>query len=265
MSVLDVLERELFPVGLNVLGVADPKLYDAEVPESRHADVLFPGTKSIIVLGSGGGALWNSLLEDLRRNPRGLFDEQHPFDAFSQKQVSRVDTLLGEVPRQWFFASGMAEIHLDFRVLAHVAGLGSESRLKLLMHPVYGLWSGLRAACFTHEVLPYNEPGGTDFCTDCDSPCITACHGGALEGGSWSVDRCTAFHHESNECESICHSRMACPVAVEHRYPPEERAYHYNRKLGREWIRAQLNVSDDPYEGLGPHWGTWKAKVDVTK
>jgi epoxyqueuosine reductase QueG len=249
--------------GLNLTGVASAAAWDAVMPPARQADLLLPGTRSILVFGSGGGALWDALLADLRRDPRGLTEEAHPLDAFVQRRVRAADGLLGGTPRRWFWTSADADVHLDFRLLANLAGLGAQSRMGLLIHPRWGTWVGLRAACFLTEEVSAATPVPADVCAGCPAPCVTACPGNAFPKGRWDVDSCGAFHFAASTCERSCVARTACPVGE--RYSPEEIAYHMHRASGREWLRAHLGIPPgaDRFEGVGPHWGDWRARVDV--
>lgn len=260
------LREELRASGLNAWGVAPVEAWDAAVGPERRSAALLPGARSILVLGSGGGALWDALLAELRADPRRLAEEAHPLDAFVERRVRQADAELGERPRRWFFAAASAELHLDFRVLASLAGLGRRSRLGLLLHPEYGVWLGLRAACFLTEPLAPTGPLSGDPCEACPAPCIPACPGEAFPGGHWHVDPCSAFHAASPACTSSCAARSACVASPHARYDADEYLYHYDRARGRARLRELVGLAeaDDAFEGVGPHWQTWRRKVRVT-
>jgi hypothetical protein len=262
---LDTAQDILAVLGLNLHGVVDAERYDDLVGKDRRSSTLFPGTKSVWVIGSGGATLWEGFLAALHEDPTRLYTQPHPFDAHVRRCVATADPSLGGSPHRWFHATADADVHLDFRVLAQLAGLGSESRLGLLIHPEFGPWLGLRAACFLTEYVP--ETGSMEFdpCPPCDAPCVSACPANALGAGRWDVDICGGFHVTDTDCDSTCHARLACPVGTVHRYPEAERVYHYNRAKGRVWLREQLGLSADVdgFEGSGPYWESWRAKVDV--
>lgn len=263
MQPVEALRAALTEAGLDVQGVADAAAWDAAVPATRTTAALHPGTRSILCVGNGAGRLWEGFLADLRRDPRGLTDHADPLDAYVRRRVREADALLGDVPRRWFWAAADADLHIDFRLLAGLAGLGVQSRLGLLIQRERGTWIGLRAACFLPIDLP-SDPAVTDHpCDGCPAPCVAACPGGAFPQGRWEVDACSRFHQESTVCERSCAARLACPVGADRRYAPEQYAYHSHRESGRRWLRAQLGVETDPFEGSGPYWGTWKARVDV--
>lgn len=260
----------LAPTGLNVYGVADPAAWDALSPPARQSAALLPGTRAILVFGSGGPTLWRQFVADLERHPAHLTHEADPLDAYVRRVVgvanAALDTEEGPpVARRWFFAAPDEPTPLDFRLLAHLAGLGGRSRLGLLLHPRYGTWLGLRAACYTTAAVPHDAPDEADPCAGCAAPCVSACPGSAFPGGTWSVERCSAFHATSPRCNDGCASRLACPAGIEERYDDAAIQYHYNREAGRARLRAHLGIpaSDDRHAGIGPHWGDWKERVDV--
>lgn len=261
----EALTTALLASGLNLSGVADAAAWDARMQPARRTDALLPGARSILVFGNGGGALWDALLADLRRDPRGLTEEEHPVDAFVRRAVAAADPLLGDVRRRWFWASAEADLHIDFRMLAAMAGMGVQSRLGLLIHPAWGTWIGLRAACFLEADLPASPPASAEPCDGCPAPCVSACVGAAFPRGQWDVDSCSRFHREADACERSCASRLACPVGIDRRYSPEHYAYHAHRVSGRAWLREHLGLPPgaDRFEGVGPHWGDWRARVDV--
>ncbi len=259
------LTTRLAAAGLDLSGVASASAWDAQMAPARRTDALLPGARSIVVFGNGGSALWDSFLADLRRDPRGLTEESDPLDAYVRRLVTSADPLLGDVPRRWFWSAANVDLHIDFRLLAGLAGLGVQSRLGLLIDPTWGTWIGLRAACFLAADLPTSAPAAVDPCAACPAPCLAACPGDAFVDGRWAVDRCVRFHQDDDRCERSCASRLACPVGADRRYRPEHYAYHAHRASGRRWIRAHLGLPEgaDPYEGVGPFWGDWRKRVDV--
>lgn len=259
------VSRALDTAGLNLRGVASVPAWDAQMAPARRSDALLPGARSILVFGNGGGALWDAFVRDLERDPRGLTEEAHPLDAYVRRSVAAADPAFGAAPRRWFWATAEADLHIDFRLLAGMAGLGVQSRLGLLLHPTWGTWVGLRAACFLAADLPASEPVTESPCDGCPAPCVSACVGAAFPEGRWDVDHCARFHREDDRCERTCASRLACPVGADRRYAPEHYAYHAHRSSGRAWLRSHLGLPPgaDRFEGVGPHWGDWRARVDV--
>jgi hypothetical protein len=242
--------------GLNRWGVVGAEAYDDNASEGLGTADLAPWSRSILVLASGGPALWADMLEAMHLDPRRLTDEAHPLDAHVTRLTDAAP--MGGIRHQWFLATATAPVQLDFRTLAVLAGIGSPSRLGLVIDPELGPWMGLRAACFVDVLLPASSPA-PDVCDGCSAPCMGACPAGALSSGQWDVTTCASYHRDSTDCAQTCHSRMACPVGVSHRYSDLERVYHYDRAAGRVALRAALGIKDgdDRFSGVGPHWGDW--------
>src|SRR5690242_11477907 len=95
---LTALEEALAPAGLNAVGVADPARWDASVPEPRRAERLSAGTRAIVVVGSGGPALFRAFEAAVRADPGALTRAPHPLDAFVRRAIEAADARLGEAP-----------------------------------------------------------------------------------------------------------------------------------------------------------------------
>ncbi len=253
---LDTLQATLSSGGLNHIGVVPVKRYTGQ--GALGVGRLAPGARSIVVVGSGGPALWSHLMQELSDHPEFLTETLHPLDSCVRRVVETTSPLFEGIGHRWFFAAAQSEVHLDFRTLAVQSGLGASSRLGLVLHPDFGPWMGLRAACFVDLVLA-ESPGVESPCVGCPAPCGPACPGDAFPGGEWDVGTCASFHGVSERCAASCASRMACPVGTAHRYDDLELTYHYNRREGRKLLRAALGIADecDEHEGVGPHWGGW--------
>jgi len=258
--------QALAPSGLNVVGVADPARWDALAGPAHQSGVLLPGARAFLVVGNGGSAFWEAFLADLEAEPGHLIDDPNPLDSFARRSVLAADAALDGIPRRWFWAAMDTDVHLDFRVLARLAGFGAGGRLGLLMHPVHGPWLGLRAACLVAADLPRAVPSEADPCAGCPAPCVAACPGGAFPTGRWQVDACSSFKLAGPVCEGTCHARVACPAGAGSRYPAEQLRYHSHRASGRAWLRSRLGVPEgaDRFAGDGPWWGDWRSRVDVS-
>jgi ferredoxin len=247
-----LIER-LAQTGLNAAGVADGAPYRA----------LLPGCRSVLVFASGGGALWRHFTAAIRAEPAALTGEQHPLDAFVRRALERADPA-PPASRRWIRCAADEPEPIDFRTLALRAGLGWPSALGLVLHPTWGPWLGLRAACFTREPLPPTPPPpGPGPCAGCAAPCATACPAGAVAlpfrpggTGGWQVRVCATWNAETGACARSCAAREACPVGAAHRYAPLERHYHQDRRSGRSALAAALGIADER-EGIGPDWRRW--------
>ena len=240
--------------GLNHWGVVTAEVYEHGAKPGLKIAEIAPGTKSILVVGNAGPAFWDVFSADLKQNPEHLRDHDDPVDAFVSRSIERASRTIAHVPHRWIQSTHDAPVHLDFRTLAVDAGLGAPSRLGLVIHPKFGPWMALRAACFLPMPLPKSDPI-RDLCSGCSAPCVDACPGSAFLDGQWDVQQCVKFHRESNECDQSCASRMACPVGADMAYPAIQRRYHYNRKKGRRELAQVLEIEDDLRVGSGPLWG----------
>lgn len=239
--------QTLHSSGINCVGVAPGKPYE-------H---LLPGCNSAVVFGNGGTHLWDNFIEDLRRNPDHLRQHKHPFDDFIHRCISEADPN-PEPNRRWIRCAAEEDVFIDFRPLAHAAGIGSSSQMGLLIHPLYGLWVGLRAVLLTTEPLQVAPHKSEDSpCNNCDDkPCITACPAGAVQTTGWDVKRCAQFHTESERCHGRCHSRLSCPVGFQHQHGALQHQYHNARQSGREQLAKALSIKDN-IMGMDPPWQDW--------
>jgi epoxyqueuosine reductase len=243
------LRAQLEPLGLNLSGIASGDGWD-------H---VLPGCRSVWVVASGGPTLWRGFEDHLRKTPTFLAENHHPFDRF-------VAELLPPAPSgsRWVRCAADETELVDFRRLAASAGLGWLSRTGLLLHPKVGLWIGLRAALFSRESWPLDDPQvEASPCGTCPAPCVSACPGGAMsatsvagEPSSWDWRRCATWRDESPDCRVTCATRNACPVGANARYPVL--AQHYHNDHGRDGRMALARaLGGDAGEGPRPIVEEW--------
>ncbi len=238
------LTRSLTPHGLNLVGAADVASYDAAVPDRWTIGPHAPDVRSLLVIGNGGGALWEAFRRRLAHDA-ALRRTSDPLDAFTRQVVTAaVAPLAAELgrPIPLVFPADRGPPALSFVHLAECAGLGRPSLLGILVHPEFGPWIALRAAL----LLPFRASAARpaeDFhpCPTCvERPCIAACPGGAIGPGGWDVP-CCAAHRLSGAgdgCDAGCHARIACVYGQTHRYPPEALAFHQAHARGAMARRA---------------------------
>ena len=226
--------RGLETAGLNAIGVADGQEHEA----------WLPGCRSVVVVGSGGPALWEGLLEELRHHPERFSGEPHPLDAHVRKAVEGVDPDPGRA-RRWVFADLRQDPPVSMQALALAAGLGWRSKLRLVLHPEHGPWLGLRAACFTTDELPVDGPRtDPDPCRACSAPCAGGCPGRALRSGALDWRWCAWHRGTTSDCLDRCDARLACPVGAGSAYPDLEQTWHHDHGRGRRRMAAELGVQD---------------------
>src|SRR6266481_291089 len=83
-----MLREASAPHGLNLVAATPVERYDRAVAEISRAAPIDPRARSIVVIGNGGGALWNALSAHAMRNP-GWWDRENPLDDFTREVVER--------------------------------------------------------------------------------------------------------------------------------------------------------------------------------
>lgn len=227
-ALLDGLAARLEPVGLNLIGVAEVRAYDARVPARLRLGPRWPWARSAIVVGSGGPAFWNAFVA----GGRAAAASAHPLDAFAERCFEeRALELLGDLEPVAVYPHDASPV--SFVHLAESAGLGVRSLLGVLIRPDFGPWFALRAAALVSAELPPSAPLAFDPCPSCAKPCVTACPAAAVRGSSgWDVPSCAAHRLAAGDCGDGCHSRLACVYGQEHRYPIEAMRHHQSYALG---------------------------------
>ncbi len=247
-----LLER-LEAIGLNAVGVTEP---DREA--AAH------GARSAVVFASGGSALWDAFVQAIQADPRVLTEHAHPLDRFIARQLASLDAI--DSGRCWVRCAHDAERFVDFRPLAQSAGLGWPGRLGLLMHPKFGPWMGLRAVCFTEELLPRTPAlSAPSPCDGCPAPCASACPTLAVTTDAPFDIRACAAHKQDGGCAGSCAARNACPAGRTFRYPMLEQNYHDDRRTGRIQLASVLRVGADGHIGEGPYWSDWADESPATE
>lgn len=209
-------------------------LPDDVVQAMRAEDIPLHDYTGLVLIGHGGRRLWQALT---------AFGMQtaDPVDHFSRVMTRRfIDEFLGAPPVLMLYPTGY---HIPLQKLGALAGWHHPSPLGLGINETYGVWFAYRTAFLTTLPLPpIQNPATTSPCDTCqDQPCVSACPAQAVQGiGQFQVANCIDFRLQTQSvCQDRCLSRLACPVAPEHRYDLAQLTYHYNRSLAtiREYYR----------------------------
>jgi len=147
------------------------------------------------VIASGGRALWDAFA---RAPEFGAVPD--PLDAYTRRVIEAAAVELDPGALALFAFERRAGVYADFVELGRLAALGVPSRLRLLLHPVYGPWISLRALVLTSAEWEEGAPLAFDPCRDCPAPCAAA------------------STHEA--------ARRACVVGPEHVYGEAALAHH---------------------------------------
>ena len=236
-SILDTIRSAAAPSGLNLIAATPADRYDAAVKAEYRAATLAPTTKSIIVIGNGGGAFWQAFRRHAEQNP-GWTERDNPLDEFTRVVVERdIAAALAQsrIPHTVIYPFISGGPTLSFMEAGRAAGLSGPSILGVMVHPIYGPWIAFRAAILVEE--PIDAPGeadGFDPCPSCTArTCIAACPANALSfANGWDIPKCLTHRVEVEaDCAARCHARAGCVLGPEHRYPDDELAYHQMRSL----------------------------------
>jgi ferredoxin-like protein FixX len=194
-----------------------------EITRHEPASARF---QNLILLASGGSMFWPIMKQD----PGVKMDQPDPVDNYTIRALGN------------FFGNDAIIVYptnrlIPLQALGKLAGWHYDSPLGLGIHPVFGLWFAYRAvimsrADFTPLASELDVQTGPP-CQSCrDKPCINACPASAAVKSGFKVQLCSDYRMEpDSSCHSRCISRLACPVGRDHRYLPEQMAYHYGHSL----------------------------------
>jgi hypothetical protein len=138
------------------------------VPDAWRSGALLPEARSAIVVASGGRALWDAFSRSPEFGAAG-----DPLDAYTRRVTEAAAAALTPPAPALFAFERRGGGYADFVELGRLAGLGAPSRLRLLIHPLYGPWLSLRAIVLTRAEWEAGlaAPLAFDPCRDCPAPC----------------------------------------------------------------------------------------------
>ena len=148
-STLEIIRRAAEPHGLNLVAATPAARYDAAVKEISRASAIDPLARTIVVIGNGGGALWNALKSHAANNP-GWWSRENPLDDFTRDVVERdiASPLRASGLRCTtvypFMNNGRT---LSFIELGKVAGIAGPSILGVTVHPYMDRGSHFARRC----------------------------------------------------------------------------------------------------------------------
>lgn len=214
-DILTVIRAALAPHGLFLRGIVH--FDEDDGPELKKGGCA----AGVVLLGNAGGSLWPAFSAWRVNNP----DAADPLDTWSKLLIRPLAESIGA---QAFFPSDPP--WQPFQQWAMRAEGLRASPLGILIHPVYGLWHGYRAALAFAEPLPQVPAiSGAHPCDTClEKPCLTTCPVGAVSAARFDVAACRR-HLATGQAGCLaggCLARAACPVGVDYRYPAAQLRFH---------------------------------------
>ncbi|HKI59569.1 MAG TPA: hypothetical protein VKA23_00925 [Mariprofundaceae bacterium] len=214
--------------GLNLHAVMNLSTLAGEVRDVLEKQVpQLERYKQLILIGHGGRRMWEVLQASAYR------DRPEPVDSLS---VDTVKKWLAEAcpGAAYEIIYPAAERLVPLQQLGALAGWHHASPFRIGINRQWGSWFAYRAVVLIDSDLPETaaETWGSP-CESCvDKPCITACPAGAVADRERMLTLCIDYRlQQDSHCARQCLSRLACPVAVEHRYSREQIDYHYGQSL----------------------------------
>jgi hypothetical protein len=216
----DSLRRDVEAQGLDMRGAFHPDAADA-VPDMPD------GTPSatLVLLGFAGGARWPHFAAS------GEAHEAlpNPLDRWSRRVLGQLAGVHG-AQALYPFPTDTPPWH-PFQRWAQKAEAVYVSPLRILIHPLWGLWHSYRGALAFGErmALPAQERRSNP-CDSCsDRPCLSTCPVSAFSAESYDVARCVRHIQSEDGTDCVaggCRARRACPVGREHAYRFEQASHH---------------------------------------
>lgn len=227
------LSEGLRQSGFNAFGVLARDCYDALVPRAWQAGSLLPGARAVLVLATGGPAFFRAF-ERARAagDPRFQPGARDPLDAFASDRLAEAAQLWsreGFETRAFCHGErrGTPPAYADFVALGRACGLGTPSRLGLLLHPEFGPWMAIRGLLVTTRPLPASAAiAGPGPCHGCPAPCTAVCPVAAPGVSGFDALRCRRERGRSGDCRTRCGARHACIVGQEYAYAADAEAHH---------------------------------------
>lgn len=179
---------------------------------------------TLLLLGHGGRLFWQQYQQSIPA-------PNDPVDHFSAEiSMQALQHYVPAIKHEILFPS--PECPVNLMALGRAMGWHSPSPLGMGINADYGMWSAYRALWWLDtEIEEAVLPVAHDVCSEClTQNCLQACPADALSIGSMpNLQKCADSRLQpDSHCEATCLARMACPIALEHRYTSQQMAYHYD-------------------------------------
>jgi len=176
----------------------------------------------LFLYAHGGKKMWQALKQT-------DINSENPVDDFSMQLVTNY--FRSEYPNNKFTIMYPGVETIGLRALGELAGWHHDSPFRIGINKDWGSWFAYRAVVLADTNLETSKKVESESpCHGCiENLCISACPANAMKDGILSLDSCIQYRKQANsQCKKTCLSRIACPVAPQHRYTEEQINYHYS-------------------------------------
>jgi epoxyqueuosine reductase len=207
----DKVNRFAQKVGIDIIGFADPEVFD-RYPQENLPEKYLQNAQTVIIVGLH---LYDIILDAWSRD-RQNSKSFHFMDIVIERYCHKVETFLsGEG-----FVSEIVSYNpgLFLKDTAALAGVGPIGRNNLLITEPYGSQVRLRALVTTAPLICGEPILESKYCKDC-CRCVKACPANAFPENNYSKELCCNYaethltrlsQHTSIWCNACIE---ACPVA----------------------------------------------------
>ena len=221
-------EFQPFPaVALDRCGLNRQYIFDlADLPTEISATLGETAPyRQLILIGHGGKTLWECV-------KAARIAGDNPIDDFSVQAIEQC--FAKHLPGNRYRIIYPGEHPVGLQQLGKLAGWHHAAPFMVGIDPEWGSWYAYRAVVLADtDFCPSQAVDRNSPCASCHAkPCITACPAGAMEGGSFALEKCIAYRkREDSQCKHTCLARIACPVGSEHRYDDDQMRHSYSISL----------------------------------
>jgi len=216
---------------------------------SQHRDLNH--YRQLHLFGHAGRRMWEAMQHSDQA------DTADPVDSFSANLVDRYFSATpGCSDYRMLFPGGERVVPLQ--QLGELAGWHHPSPFRIGVNRKWGSWFAYRAVVLSNtDLAPTAKMASGSPCEACAArPCLAACPASAVTSSKLLLESCIDYRlQDDSQCRAQCLSRLACPIAVEHRYSEEQINYHYMRSLQtiRQYRQeGKMNGPSVPPAGPGP-------------
>ncbi len=221
-------EFQLFPAAvLDRCGLNRQHIFDlADLPTEISATLGETAPyRQLILIGHAGKTLWKCV------KAAGSGGD-NPIDDYS---VQAIEQCFAEhLPSHRYRIIYPGEQLVGLQQLGKLAGWHHAAPFMVGIDSEWGTWYAYRAVILADtDFCPSRAVDRNSPCTSCHAkPCITACPAGAMDDGSFALEKCIAYRKsDESRCKHTCLARIACPVGSEHRYDDDQMRHSYSISL----------------------------------